>query len=271
MARVSTGFPPDWENIVRQIAVRIARKRFPGARVAPSSPQCVSRNDRGNSKDQARASREPRIKNVRRSQLADDLISEAVGHVWLGRESFDPTRGTFEAWSYKVIDNLAKDLMREQWYRSEIEGHLGHFFGEEDQEQHFDINEAKDPYSQEDLQAAIRRLDSLPQLPPEDIQTLEEKLSPKARVITLAVVPGKLWRKVPSVVWNQWLDAAGIDPPFPPEDPEEEGELDSITRRTEWLASAARMAPAAVRQHYYRSKRKLKNFERLAKYLSEDH
>jgi len=164
--------------------------------------------------------------------------------------------------------------MREQRRRSKIEGRSGQFLREEDHEQNvFDIHQAKDPYSQEDLQAAIRRLDSLSQLPPEDIQTLEEKLSPKARVITLAVVPGKLWRKVPSVVWNQWLDAAGIDPPFPPEDPEDEGELDSITRRTEWVGSAVGMAPAAVRQHYYRSLgvlKELKYIKRLAEYLSQD-
>ena len=52
------------------------------------------------------------IRLLRDTQLAEELVQDAFTNVWRGAASFDPKRGRFATWLYRLTRNRAVDLNR---------------------------------------------------------------------------------------------------------------------------------------------------------------
>src|SRR5215207_3345396 len=49
--------------------------------------------------------------------LAEELVQEVFLKVWRSSHTFDPSRGSFSTWLYRVTRNCALDLYRKRSYR----------------------------------------------------------------------------------------------------------------------------------------------------------
>src|SRR5215211_401699 len=49
--------------------------------------------------------------------LAEELVQEVFLKVWRSSHTFDPSRGSFSTWLYRVTRNCALDLYRKRAYR----------------------------------------------------------------------------------------------------------------------------------------------------------
>lgn len=169
-------------------------------------------------------------------QAAYDFIDEASAHVWRALASFNPAHGSFRGFVYQVLCNLAIDRGR----RAASE-HTG--IREADEEKG-NCLEVPDPRAENPLDLLI----ASEELSPRQLRGFEQMpLMRRVIVVALAGLPSRL----PQGIWAQWLQAAGIQPPFPP--PEIYG-FDKPTKRVRCVAEALAMAPEAVRQHWYRAR-----------------
>jgi RNA polymerase sigma-70 factor (ECF subfamily) len=48
----------------------------------------------------------------------EDVLSIGLFRVWSNRESFDPAKGTLQAWFYRIVDNAARDVLRHGWQKA---------------------------------------------------------------------------------------------------------------------------------------------------------
>lgn len=49
---------------------------------------------------------------------AEDAVLRAAANAWRGRDTFDPQRGTFEQWFWRIADHAAAEIARESWCQS---------------------------------------------------------------------------------------------------------------------------------------------------------
>ncbi len=214
--------PNGWEQIVKRIAQKVAQQRFP------------------------------------RTQLAADLCVDAVSHVWEKREYFDPDSGQFEPWCYRVITNLAMDMLRHFLRRLEIDGPTGTFKSEPSDLTLVTV----DGKWQTEQRRVDDELDSAVPFKCDELAHLE-KLPPLRRVIALVLTGW--WRAVPPSTWEQWLHSAGIDSPFPP--PECRPIYD-FSENVSLIAQRLGRTVDSVRQHFYRSVPVLRGLTRYDPYQS---
>lgn len=161
----------------------------------------------------------------------DDFVNECYCKLLAELHKFNPAAGSFRAWGYRVLYNLAVDKARELKRRLEAEVSvppevLALLEARDAKE------ESKDNFLQVFCPAQLQMLSQLP---------------PKRRVIALGVCG--LHRRIPRELWRQWLDEAGIPETFPP--PTDAKEVPEHFRQ---LAKELDMNPTALRQHFYRAK-----------------
>ncbi len=233
--------PDGWESIVTEIAATVCRRRFFGM------------------------------------ALRADFEDEAISFIRTKGAYFDPAKGTFESWCYRVLKNRAIDFLRNSYRQEElvppfrVSENSGRLHWLEEKSPRLEGNEqlseaiAEHPWSPErpdpelltatfksedfdDDQAylcgektftkqILRRCESLPVL---------------CRVVVFALTG--LWRAVPAEDWESWLRETDINPPFPPP----ELMTKEFSTNVKILAGLLGTSEAAIRQHYYRALRKLK-------------
>lgn len=199
--------PADWFEITRRIAWEVGQRRFPG------------------------------------TQLAQDLCEEAPSHIWEKISTFRPAKGSFPAWCYRLVDNLAIDLLRQRQRRRPVDGPTG--APPDGQPQPW--LRVEDPRWRKEQQAVETRLDAQQGFAPQDLERLQT-VPVLRRVIALAVVG---WSgAVPPDLWHKWLEDAKIDPPFPPPDCSPKNGLRPNVRL---VAEALEDSEDNVRAHFYRS------------------
>jgi len=152
---------------------------------------------------------------------------------------FDPQKGTFRAWLYRVIERFAIDQGRKARRDKKILGKIGEFTLSEKNVPHTPLP----PHSISTSEA----------LSPNKVESLE-RMPPLQRVIAVALAG--LAPRVPEQKWANWLQEADIPGPFPPS---EIYNLDEPRERIPCLASALNMEPEAVRQHWYRARKNFQN------------
>ncbi len=210
---MAENLPNGWEATTRRIASQVAQKVFPG------------------------------------TQLARDLDGEAPTHIWERRNSFDPAR-PFEPWCYRVLFNLAMNLLRNRRRRRPIDGLTGASRSERP-----DATAEVEDRTWESTQRHVEnQLDQAAGFGTEQLRWLET-LPARRRVIALAVAG--LWPAVPTDCWERWLGEAGIEPPFPPPECQPANGLHANVRL---VAQCLGQTESAVRQHFYRSLQGLKSY-----------
>lgn len=183
-----------------------------------------------------------------RRQVRDDFIAESVADILASFEKrgklrppkitkYNPSKGKFRSWLFKVLDNLLREQLRkdnrrkdrEDQYKSYVEGISSPQTEESHSKFFFDQNT---PFTSSDLE-------------------IFEKW-PAPPVILFAVFD--LRHKLPNTVWQRWCQTVSLPIPFPPE---------SIipNERADWvnlIADLLAVSPKTISMRLLRQLEKLK-------------
>lgn len=184
------------------------------------------------------------------TQLAQDLCDEAQSFIWEKRAKYHSEKGSFPSWCHTVLNNRATDMLREWRQRRRVDGVTG-TWSDEDSEPYEPIEQA-DPRWDKEWGLINNQLDGERQFSRDELELIET-LPLRRRVIALALMG--LWRKVPEHIWNNWLDQACIQLPFPPD---ECSPANKLAENVRILAASLGDSEDAIRQHFYRARNVLK-------------
>jgi len=182
-----------------------------------------------------------------KSTLRDDFIENAPSLIWERFGSYDPMR-PFKPWCAVVLENALTDELRKQGRhhaRFKSESDLFASSVEEGTRGCRDCLENIKPARQV---SDLRKEDCFEALSDRDITLLETELTAKARV-TVLVVAG-LWVRVPSHIWEKWLDEGGYPRGFPPD---EVLDLEDVGERVKAVAEELGEARPCITMRWRRS------------------
>ncbi len=201
----------------------------------------------------------PRIRL--RGRLLADFQDGYAGKIYESLRQFDPQKGKFSTWCYTVIHRWGVDLGRREKVRRTREILETELISPQESIETSDRNllesylglAARDSRALEPWEIVVAR----EPLSPRQIQLLES-LPPLRRVIICAVAdwPGK----IPPAIWQQWVQKAKLDKPFPPS---ELADYDDPFDRLRFVAEYLGIQYSTLRQHWYRALEVLREVFRL--------
>ncbi len=92
------------------------------------------------------------------AELAQEIVAEAFWRIWAQANRFEPIRGTFSGWFYRIVHNLAVDELRRSQRRTKMQDKVQAEYAMSENMMHDDWQTVADRLDAERIQAAIARL-----------------------------------------------------------------------------------------------------------------